>query len=124
MIGFLLGIVLTVVAIAGALPEAGQRELERRIGWWDPRFMGLISSFVEAFFGLGLMRSVLFRHELHVLTTGRAITFGTIGFFLLAEGLVRLGVTMKLHGPALPSIPASLAFKGLNGLAGRHEKGI
>lgn len=123
MMGFILGIALMVVAIAGALPEAGQGELENRIGWWDPRFMGLISSFVEAFMGLSFMRSVLFRHELHVLTTGKAIAFGVIGFFLLAEGLVRLGVTMKRPGPALPSIPVSLAFKGLIALARRHEKG-
>jgi len=38
------------------------------------------------------------------------------------EGIVRLGVTMKLPGPALPSIPVSLAFKGLIALA-RHKKG-
>jgi hypothetical protein len=120
MVGFILGISLTLVAIAGSLPEAGQRELENRIGWWDPRLMGLISSVVEAFVGLSFMRSVLFRHELHVLTTGRTITFGAIGLFLLAEGLVRLGVTMKLPGPALPSIPVSLAFRGLIGLAQRR----
>jgi len=122
MVKIVLGITLTGVAIAGALPEAGQRELECRLRWWDPRLMGLISSVVEAFVGWGLMRSVLFRHELHVLTTGMAITFCTIGFFMLAEGLVRLGVTMKLPGPALPSIPVSLAFKGLIALA-RHKKG-
>ncbi len=123
MVGFILGVSLTLVAVAGSLPEAGQRELETRIGWWDPRLMGLISSVVEAFVGLSFMRSVLFRHELHVLTTGRTITFGAIGLFLLAEGLVRLGVTMKLPGPALPSIPVSLAFKGLIGLAQRRWKG-
>jgi len=119
MVGIILGVTLTLVAIAGSLPEAGQRELENRIGWWDPRLMGLISSAVEAFVGLSFMRSVLFRHELHVLSTENAIIFGAIGFFLLAEGLVRLGVTMKLPGPALPSIPVSLAFKGLVGLATR-----
>jgi hypothetical protein len=123
MVGSALGIALAAVAIAGSLPEAGQRELENRLGWWDPRFMGLISSVVEAFVGLNLMRSVLFRHELHVLTTGRAITYGVIGFFLLAEGIVRLGVSMKLPGPTLPSIPVSLAFKGLIALARRSEKG-
>ena len=120
MMGFILAIALTFVAIAGALPESGQRELECRLRWWNPRLMGLISSFVEAFVGGNLMRDVLFRHELQVLTTGKAITFGVLGFVMLAEGIVRLGVTMKLPGPALPSIPVSLAFKGLIALVRRH----
>lgn len=112
MIRTVIGILLWAVMVLGALPRSGQHELESRLGWWHPRLMGSLSSFVEAFSGWNLLRSVLFRSELGVLGPEWAIPLGIAGFFLLAEGLVRLGVTLKMSGPALSSLPVAAVFNG------------
>lgn len=105
------GVVLWSLMILGALPESGQRELEGRLGWWQPRLMGLLSSFVEAFSGWQLLRSVLFRSELGVLSANWAIPLGIAGFYLLVEGILRLGVSLKTPGVGLPSLPVAIVYK-------------
>lgn len=117
-----LGLVLWAVVILGALPTAGQRELASRLGWWHPRLMGIVSSFVEGLCGWQLLRDVLFRSELGVLSSGAALPLGVLGFFMLAEGLVRLGVTLKLPGSALPSLPVSLAFRAVLAFARSRDR--
>ena len=118
-----IGLLLWTVMILGALPRSGQRELEARIDWWHPRLMGGISSFVEAYTGWQLLRSVLFRSELGVLGAGWAIPLGTCGLFLLVEGVLRLGVTLKMEGDALPSLPVTAVFNGVLALL-RHRKDL
>jgi len=75
--------------------------------------MGTISSFLEGFLGWQFLREILFRHELHVLSTEKALIFGTVGFYMLVEGLLRLGVILKLPEAALQSLPLSLVYRGV-----------
>ena len=116
-----IGILLWAVLIVGALPAGAQRELEDRFGWWHSRFMGIVSSFVEAFCGWQFLREVLLRSGVHILSPKNAFLLGFIGFYMLVEGLLRLGVTLKLSGSALPSLPVSLIFKGITAITTKKE---
>jgi hypothetical protein len=40
---------------------------------------------------------------------------------MLVEGLLRLGVTLKLSGYALPSLPVWLIFKGVTAITTKKE---
>jgi hypothetical protein len=115
--------VLTVLLwglyLAGGLPGSGQRLLENRLPWWHPRLMGIVSSLVEAFCGWQMLREVLFRWELNLIPVKQAVPLGLIGGFFLLEGLLRLGITVKPEGPALPSLPVAAAW---NALAARFGK--
>lgn len=108
-----IAIVVWAVVIAGGLPASAQRELEFRLVWWHPRLMGTISSFLEGYCGWQFLRQVLFRHELHVLSTEFALILGGIGLYMLVEGLIRLGVILKLPEAALPSWPLTLMYRGI-----------
>ncbi len=115
-------ILLWGILILGALPELGQRDLEYRLAWWHPRLMGIISSVVEAICGWHLLRAVLFRSELDVLSPEKAIPLGIIGFYLMVEGLFRLAVTLKLSDYPLPSFPISLLYKAAISFVNREER--
>jgi hypothetical protein len=117
----IIGTLLWAVFIVGALPAHGQRELEYRFAWWHSRFMGIVSSFVEALCGWQFLREVLFRSELHVLSPEKAFPLGVVGFYMLVEGLLRLGVTLRLPNSALPSLPVLLIFKGITAITKKKE---
>ena len=108
--------------IVGGLPDGAQRDLEYRVSWWYPRFMGIVSSCVEGLCGWHLLREVLFRSELEVLSAGKAVPLGVVGAFMLIEGLLRLGITMKLRDGALASLPVALVFKALIAWRDRNDE--
>ena len=115
-----IAIVMWVVMIGGGLPASAQRELEFRLVWWHPRLMGTISSFLEGFCGWHFLREVLFRHQLGVLSTDFALILGSIGLYMLLEGLVRLGVILKLPEAALPSWPLTVIYRGIAAVVGNR----
>jgi hypothetical protein len=108
-----LTVLLWILFLAGGLPASGQRLLENRLPWWHPRLMGLLSSLVEAFCGWQMLRGVLFQWELSLIPLKQAVPLGLAGGFLLLEGLLRTGVTIKPESNALPSLPVAAAWKAL-----------
>ena len=108
-----LTVLLWFLFLAGGLPASGQRLLANRLPWWHPRLMGLLSSLVEAFCGWQMLRGVLFQWELGLIPLKQAVPLGLAGGFLLLEGLLRTGVTIKPESNALPSLPVAAAWKAL-----------
>ena len=113
-----LNVLLWSLYITGGLPTHGQRFLEARLPWWNPRSMGILSSVVEAFCGWQLLREVLFRWEMSAIALKQAVPLGLIGGFFLLEGLLRVGITAKLEKTAFPSLPVAAAWKALAGRFG------
>ncbi len=111
-------LVLWTLVIAGGLPTSTQRDLEARFAWWHPRLFGLVSALVEFLGGLGVLRQVFILSGLDRLGTGEAVVPGFVGMFMLVEGVLRFGITPRLEGVAVPSLPVVVAARVLGRLSG------
>ena len=102
---------LWTIVIAGGLPSDIQATLEGRFRWWYPRLFGLLSSVLEFSCGLGILRLVLLMSGLGKLRIETGIILGSLGLFMLFEGLVRLASTRGLKTIAFPSLPVLIIVR-------------
>jgi hypothetical protein len=107
-------VALWILVIAGGLPTQTQRVLEGQFPWWHSRLFGLGSSLIEFLCGLGLLRFVLLMSGFGRLGSGKGVLLGALALFLLAEGLLRLAITRRLEGVALPSLPVVIVAKAIS----------
>jgi hypothetical protein len=112
----ILGVALWCIVLAGGLPRDVQDELDRRFAWWHSRLIGTISSFIEFLCGLQMLRSVLLLHGLERMGPIAAWTLGSLALFLLCEGIVRLGITLRARAHGAPSLIAILLVRALGRL--------
>lgn len=117
----ILGVLLWAVLLVGGVPRDTQEQLDRRFAWWHSRLMGTISSFVEFFCGWQMFREVLLRRGLELIGPFAAWVLGLIAFFLLCEGVIRLGITLRTSEFAAPSLIDVLAFKAIRRMRGSGE---
>jgi uncharacterized membrane protein HdeD (DUF308 family) len=97
-------LILLFLIILGAIPKSLQVRFHARFGWSPGRAMGLISSFLEFFLGVALIRYILLLRGYDTLTSGNIVFFGVLGFFFLMEGIFRLVINTKSQD-LIPSFP-------------------
>jgi hypothetical protein len=114
---WVLFVCLWSVVVAGGLPTRLQAELDGRFGAWHSQLFGVVSSLLEFFCGLGLVRFVILMSGVGRLAGGKGVVLGIVGFYLLLEGIVRLAVTTRLTEGALPSLPVVLAVRAFKGIS-------
>jgi hypothetical protein len=111
-------VVLWLLVVAGGLPTPTQRVLEGAFPWWHSRLFGLVSSFIEFLCGFGLVRLVLLMSGVGRIGPGKSVVLGAIGLFLLIEGVLRLAITPRLDGVAVPSLPVWIVARAVRSFFG------
>ena len=114
---FLLGCLLWLVLIAGALPRAGHHWIEGILPFWDARWASILSAAIEVMLGISLFRAALVQIGLEDGMSPGGLLKVALAFFLSLEGFVRLSGTVATAS-SFASLPVLVVWRAVAVVAG------